>query len=287
MTVLFELLVSVTGVTLALVIAASLAIIGRDRLCAFARNYRTRLRAGLPSLVLLGGVLAINGVVRRIGMEVSWMIGWNITYDIYAIEGTFVPFLQSFANPWLTLVFSLTYVYGYVFVLVFPIVAYLALAEARWLRTATLAYSFNYAIGLVCYLFFIAYGPRNLLPDLVEPLLYANWPSSQLLTSEVNTNTNVFPSLHTSLSVTVMLLAYRTRREYPRWVPVAALVGTCVIVSTMYLGIHWATDVAAGTVLGAGSVVLADRIVDGDGRRTWTAAAGRARDGLRTMRNGE
>ncbi|WP_158855522.1 phosphatase PAP2 family protein [Halorhabdus sp. CUG00001] len=285
MTLLLELLASVTGVTLAVVAVASLVVIGRPRLRAFLHQYRTRLRSAVPFLAVLGGVLAVNSIVRQAGMEISWMIGWNITYDIYALEGGFVPFVQSFAHPTVTRLLSLSYIYGYVFLLVFPIVAYLVLADDRWLRTAALAYSLNYVIGLGCYLLFIAYGPRNLLPDLVDPLLYSEWPSSKFLTSKVNTNTNVFPSLHTSLSVTVMFLAYRSRREYPRWVPVAAVVGTSVIVSTMYLGIHWLTDVFAGIGLGIGSVVLAERLVDrGVVKEWWEHVVISVRERLRSLR---
>jgi membrane-associated phospholipid phosphatase len=65
----------------------------------------------------------------------------------------------------------------------------------------------------------------------------------------VNRNVNVFPSLHTSLSVTVAAMAYRTRDHYPLWAPVAAVLAASVVFSTMYLAIHWATDVVGGVVL--------------------------------------
>ncbi|WEL16561.1 MULTISPECIES: phosphatase PAP2 family protein [unclassified Halorhabdus] len=261
MTVPITLLGMVIAVTVVLVSVTTAVVIGWRRFTRLRTDYRSIARNAIPSLALLGGVLAINSVVREVGVEVSWLIGWNITGDIYAIEGNLVPAIQSLAHPWLTTYFSLIYVYGYVFVLVFPLVAYLVLDDMEWFRTAAIAYALNYAIGLCLYLVFIAYGPRNLLPDLTEPLLYTNWPSSQFLVSEVNANTNVFPSLHTSLSVTVIALAYRTRRVYPRWLPIATLVGGSVVISTMYLAIHWGTDVVAGAILGVGCVWLARRIV--------------------------
>ena len=213
--------VLLTGITAAFVI-------GRRQITRLRIEYRSTIRAAVPSLSVLVGVLAVNSVIREVGVELSWLIGWNVTGTIYAIEGDLVPAIQSLAHPWLTTYFSLIYVYGYVFLLVFPLVAYLVLEDMAWFRTAATAYALNYAIGLGLYLVFIAYGPRNLLPDLTEPLLYTNWPSSQFLVSEVNANTNVFPSLHTSLSATVIVLAYRTRRVYPRWLPIATLVGGSV-----------------------------------------------------------
>jgi len=257
MTVPVALLVVVVAVTAALLSVTATAVVGWRRFARLRTEYRSTARAAIPSVAVLAGVLGINSVVREVGVEISWLIGWNITGEIYAIEGNLVPAIQSFAHPWLTTYFSLIYVYGYVFLLTFPLVAYLVLEDMEWFRTTAIAYALNYAIGLVMYLLFIAYGPRNLLPDLTEPLLYTNWPSSQFLVSEVNANTNVFPSLHTSLSVTVIVLAYRTRRVYPRWLPIATLVGGSVVVSTMYLAIHWGLDVLAGIGLGVGSVWLA------------------------------
>jgi membrane-associated phospholipid phosphatase len=149
------------------------------------------------------------------------------------------------------------YIFGYVFLLTFPLLAYLLHADERPLRTLLFAYVVNYGVGLVCYVLFVTYGPRNFMPELVDSLLYTAWPEAQLLTSRVNRNTNVFPSLHASLSVTVALIAVRFREVYPRWLPVAAFCAAAISVSTMYLGIHWLTDVVAGVALGGFSVWVA------------------------------
>ncbi len=260
--VLVDVLLNVVTVVMVLLVATALPVIGYAPLAELSQHVRPRIRRAVPYLGVLAATLLVNSVTRRIGPEVSWIIGWEITGFIYGIEGTFVPQLQSLAPPWLVTYFSLSYVYGYVYLLVFPLLAYLAIDDQEPFRKTVVAYTFNYAIGLVCYLLFIAYGPRNLLPNLVDPLLYVNWPRSQILTSEVNVNTNVFPSLHTSLSATVAILAYRTRDLYPWWLAASILVAVSVILSTMVLGIHWATDVVAGLGLAWLSVRLADRIED-------------------------
>jgi membrane-associated phospholipid phosphatase len=220
-----------------------------------------RLRESAPYLGFLGGILVVNKVARDLGPELSWIVGWNVTGLIYRFEGTFVAQVQSVATPWLTAFLSAVYLVGYVFLLTFPFVAYLTHPDRRVLQTTAVAYGLNYGLGLLCYTLFISYGPRNLVPDMVDPLLYGTYPQAQLVTSRVNVNTNVFPSLHTSLSVTAALLAWRTRDTFPRWTVVAVPLAACVAVSTMYLGIHWATDVLAGLLLGGGSLLLADRVV--------------------------
>lgn len=245
-------LVVVVGV---LVGTAALLIVGPGRLRETRYALAERLRQTAVPLAGLGAVLLVNGVVRDAGVDLSWLVGINITGNIYAIEGAFVAAVQSLSTPALTGAFSVIYVYGYVFLLVFPLVAYLAADDPTPLRTTAAAYALNYVVGLVCYVVFIAYGPRNFIPELVEPLLYTNWPEAQLLTSRVNHNTNVFPSLHSSLSLTVLGLAVLWRDLYPRWLYVAGPLAVAVSVSTMYLGIHWAVDVVAGAALGVGSVV--------------------------------
>lgn len=256
---LFEILSEVVIVESVLLPLALLFVVGPTRLWSSLSDLRSRFREAVPVLVVFGIVMGINSVARDTGNNLSWMIGVNITSHIHAIEGQFVAHLQSMATPMLTGYFSYIYVFGYTFLLVFPLLAYFFHTEIRPLYEIVTAYILNYSIGLVCYIAFIAYGPRNLIPELVEPLLYINWPHSQLLTSEVNTNTNVFPSLHTSLSVTVALFSYRFRNVYSRWMPIAWILAVSVAISTMYLGIHWLTDVVVGIVLAFISVALGIR----------------------------
>ncbi|MCH7660453.1 MAG: inositol phosphorylceramide synthase [Euryarchaeota archaeon] len=240
-------LLSVVAVVSLLLVIGTVVCIDRTQLRELRADLRPRLRLAAPAIGLLGLVLVLNSLTRRTAQQLSWLIGFEITGQIYRIEGTFVAWLQTFQTTELTIYFSAIYIYGYVFLLIFPLLAYLALSEQRTLHELTIAYTANYGIGLVCYLFFVAYGPRNL--DVAEQLMYNVYPSSRLLTSAVNTNTNVFPSLHTSLSVTALLFAWRTRETYPRWLAIAGVTATSVVISTMYLGIHWATDVVAGVGL--------------------------------------
>lgn len=251
---LLELAASIVVIVGGALLLATLTIVGRRRLARLRTQFRARMQTIAPYLLLLGFVLAINALTRKFTPEVSWLIGWNITTAIFNIEGSFVAWLQAAVPAWMTGFFAFMYIYGYVFLLVFPLVAYFALAELRFLRETCLAYTLNYGIGLVCYITFVAYGPRNLMPDMVESLLYVHWPGSHLLTSQVNTRTNVFPSLHSSLSLTVLFLAYRTRDRYPAWFVVASVVSLSITASTMVLGIHWLLDVVAGGALAFAAV---------------------------------
>ncbi|TYT60924.1 phosphatase PAP2 family protein [Natrialba swarupiae] len=259
---LLGVVIELAFVVVAMLATATLVFVGPRRLSAAIRDFRWRFRVCLLSVVALVTVLAIRwstvDVVMRLERRV---LGTNITPILFEIEQAVFPenpviVLQSFQSPELTSFFVFVYIYGYAFLLLFPFIAYFALEDAEELRTLILAFTANYAIGLVCYVFFIAYGPRNFDPLLFEGLLYDAFPQSRMLTNQVNQSTNVFPSLHTSLSMTVFFLAVLTRRKYPVWVPISGVLAISVVVSTMYLGIHWFSDVVAGTILAVVSVYV-------------------------------
>ena len=70
---------------------------------------------------------------------------------------------------------------------------------------------------------------------------------------------NCFPSMHTSVAFAVMLLALREKGPIFKW-GMTAYAGA-IILSTLYLDIHWTIDVLAGLAFGYGVVKLADVIM--------------------------
>ncbi|EMA34103.1 phosphatase PAP2 family protein [Halobiforma nitratireducens] len=257
-----EILGRVAVVIVFLLPISVVALVGRDRLSALRREWRDRLRVSWPIVTVLIAVLLLNRVMRWSARRITDRVGIHMTETFYGLEGEFILVFQSLEAPAVTTYFTLIYVYGYTFMLLFPVVAYFALSDTRPFRRLLAAYALNYAIGLVFYLVVIALGPRNVMPDVLgQTMLYDTSPEYQHLTREVNRATNVFPSLHTSLSATVAVFAYWTRDEYPRWAPVAVVLALSVWISTMYLGLHWAIDVLAGLVLAGVCVGLSQLLV--------------------------
>lgn len=256
---LFELLLRLVIVVVSMICLTGILVLDRSHLAHTRREFRERARIALPFLGLLGVVLLFNAQFRVVVREISWVIGINITPQIHRLEGRTIIHIQSLFGEQFSLFFTYVYVYGYVFLLVFPLLAYFLLPRLDTFKSLTLAYSLNYAIGLVLYAIFLAYGPRNMISPDVSQFFH---PQFQLLTTEINENTNVFPSLHTSLSATVMFFAWQTREKFPWWLLIASFFGLSIIISTMYLGIHWVVDVIGGLVLAWVSYWLANRAIE-------------------------
>ncbi|OAQ53148.1 phosphoesterase PA-phosphatase-like protein [Natrinema mahii] len=265
----FVVLLTVLVVCIGLV-ATCVACLDRTMLGRTMADYDRRFVEIVPYL----GVTALFFVAKRAThghtLRISESLDWDLTAEIYAVEGEFVAWLQAITPQHTLEFFSAMYMFGFPYLLVTAPILYFLLSSQRYFKELLVSYLLNYVIGALFYTLFIVYGPRNHLSS-VDGLMYSFYPQTQDMTAAVSANTNVFPSLHTSLTVVVVLLAWRSRRAYPRWFPIASFVGACVVFSTMYLGIHWLIDVVAGVVLGVGAVFAAERIVDraeGDGDRT-------------------
>lgn len=254
------LMASILLIDTALVAGVLFLIAGKERVFKSVWELPARLRTTAPYLVLVVGVLLVNKFARDFGQEISWELNFHITSWIHGIEGSFVARIQGLENGVFTTVFSFSYIYLYIFILVIPFVLYFTLTDMNHIRKLSVAFFLNYAIGVTCYILFISYGPRNF--GEAQALMYDFYPSTQVLTSEVNTNTNVFPSLHSSLSCTVAFMSWKTRDVYPKFFYVATPVAASIIFATMYLGIHWLVDVLAGLFLAVLSVYVAERWVE-------------------------
>lgn len=220
-----------------------------------------RLSDLAPYLVLAGVFFVIRRFTQGPSQQLSREIGIEITEPIYRVEGLVVAHLQNATPEALIPVFSGFYMFGFAFLLVAPIVVYLFTPALRPLKELLVAYILNYAAGAIFYTIFVAVGPRIYVTEHVDGLMYQFYPQTADVTSVVSENTDVFPSLHTSLSVIVLLFAWQTRHLQPRWFQITAVVSTGIVLATMILGIHWAIDVAAGIILAFGCVFLARRIV--------------------------
>lgn len=209
---LAELLTQVAVVIAVLLVGFVPLCIGRRRLRATRREWRDRMRESAPVASVVLVVLLANRFTRQHLPDLSWAIDWNLTPTFYAIEGEAIIWFQQFASPTVTQYFSFVYIYGYVFILIFPVIAYFALSDTRPLRELLSAYALNYLLGLFLYLLVIAYGPRNIMPGQENTCSTTTAPSTRRVNWRPATVTTAIRELRrTCLQITV-----RSRSPFAR-----------------------------------------------------------------------
>lgn len=222
-------------------------------------------------------VIAVNYLYLTWGIDAqftAWVVdrrGADFAELIHqGIEGDAVARLQA-AVAWP----PLTWLLGYAYVVVFPCLVLVAMmvfdhSRDRYGLALVLAgYLLNYVLALPFYVLvpvretFVYYQQSGLGEPAARLLLDDISPVVMEVYRGMSGVDNCFPSLHTSLSVTMALVAWHGGRRLGWLMTVCA---GAVVLSTVYLGVHWLTDVAAGLVAGAAAYGLARLVA-----RRWRA----------------
>lgn len=185
----------------------------------------------------------------------------DFTPFVARLDGRFVAFVQrTFYHPWLT------FAAGYAYVVVFPVLIIASAGIYSYLKRTKLVFAicyalmFNYLLAIPFYLFFPvnevwAFDPqvKFLLPDV--------FPSFETEYRPLSGLDNCFPSLHTSISVSMALIALKSDNVF--WRRFAVLATASIVFAVFYLGIHWLFDMCGGILLGYFSAATALRLNEG------------------------
>lgn len=207
-------------------------------------------------LVLMGCIMVWNNVELMI--EEKWITISDFSPSFYNIEGDFVATVQkTFYHPMVTQVTTFFYVIVFTSVFFTTAIIYAYQKDNKTLHNLLVAIFLNYLIAVPFYLFFpvnevwsVKENVRFLIPDV-----FTTFESTYRNMSGIN---NCFPSLHTSLSVTVFLVALQQNNRILKWI--TGITTGIIIFSIFYLGIHWLIDSIGGILLACSAVHLAKRI---------------------------
>jgi membrane-associated phospholipid phosphatase len=174
-------------------------------------------------------------------------LGYDMTPWIHRIEGDAMAWLQGFGPYPFVAFMTFAYIILLPVVMSGPLVLAAAEGQRRNVQALVVGLVGNYVVAIPFYIFFPvkemwAGNPHhvNLLMDGVSPVIMEAYRANSALD-------NCFPSLHTSLALTAAIIA--SSWERPRVVWALWISSILVVFSTLYLGVHWACDMAAGVVL--------------------------------------
>ncbi|MFK7696534.1 phosphatase PAP2 family protein [Paenibacillus sp. HJGM_3] len=204
-------------------------------------------------------VLFFNKIEQSVERNMDYHA--DFTPSVFKLEGQFVSMFQKlFENSFLTHVLSYYYVVVFTALMVGSMFLYLLHKNKKLFYALCYAIILNYMIAIPFYLFFPVTEVHAFNPN-VRFLMLDVFPSFETEYRPLSGLDNCFPSLHTSLSVTLAILARRSGNLFwKRFVPISAVI---IIFSIFYLGIHWLTDMTGGLVLGLFASKLALRLSEG------------------------
>ncbi|WGI16653.1 phosphatase PAP2 family protein [Methanonatronarchaeum sp. AMET-Sl] len=218
-----------------------------------------KYKAYITALIL---VFLLNTIQNRLLSDLGQYIGFDLTPVIYGLEGGLVSVFQFIMTPFLTGYMFFTYVFIYIFLIVFSIAFYIYCDSLREVKATVLAYLINYMVALPFFLFLPVYESWMVLEGVAPLLFSVNLPANDFIIW-VNGVNNCMPSLHTSISITVAVIAtqaYYRNKVYGSWMVVSWIFAISILISTMYLGVHWILDIVAGTLLGITAGLIGYRV---------------------------
>lgn len=225
----------------------------------FARHVE-RMRGALPAVIVLSVTTLAAGLQGGFERQVHAALGWDFTPWVYAIEGNAAErFQDALRAPWLDYLLVAVYTVGAFSLYFVPFFILVGLGRGRNAMRIAGTMACIWAVGIVFYFLFpvnevwlTAGAPYNYTHTV--NILFERVPSAATSDAYMLAVNNNFPSLHVALTVGVATALWLGGE---RWLAVpATLVAFGVTVATVYLGIHWFVDVAAGLVLATGSAWL-------------------------------
>lgn len=256
--VLFE---SMSSLTIYTIVAVAVLLVfgtGRQPFVAtwlflkslvMSRNY-------LLFLVALSAILLLNKY--EVHLEEWLHAPYDLTPVLTGWEGDWMLWVQTtFHSDLMTGFTSMFYLVVFQSVMIASVGIYTFYNMRKLYYAFCVALLLNYFIAVPFYLFVPVNEVWHALPQ-VQFLMLDTYPAFESEYRALSGLNNCFPSLHTSISVTMAMLA--TRSGIRRWAVFTWIHAAIIIFSIFYLGIHWFTDMLAGIVLASFAVTVGLRV---------------------------
>jgi len=214
----------------------------------------------LLHIIALISILMINKF--ELWLEKQMVTPADFTPHIYRFEGDVVYWIQQiFEHEWLTVFLGFFYVVIFTALIAVSIGIYTHSKQFHLFYAFIYAIMINYLLAIPFYLLLPVNEVWYHIPDKVQFLMLDFFPTFEQEYRPLSGLDNCLPSLHTSVSVTIALIALRSNLRLWRWT--ASISAAMIIFSIFYMGIHWVVDMFAGVLLGVFAATVSLRAVEG------------------------
>lgn len=219
------------------------------------------LKKHLLPLSIIGIVVIIHMLeVNLIDTIVTNWVGYDYANTIQSIEGNIVFWFSQHWTPALLYFFAIMYIAVYPFTLWFAPTYFLLLDQKKAIKSLAYGLLIIYLIALPFYLFmpitnvYKFYGAESALNTAI--------PSVENFFYSTTTSNNCLPSLHTAMTIIVAYSISLTGNKKFTYFGYFCMI--CVIISVMYLSIHWIMDVISGALLAIGAIFILKKFMKVD-----------------------
>ncbi|WP_078427215.1 phosphatase PAP2 family protein [Alkalihalobacterium alkalinitrilicum] len=191
------------------------------------------------------------------------LFGWKLYINplLNSIPFNDGMWLRQFATPIMDRFFVYIYIHGFVFCLFGLALYYLLTGQPRKILLAMFAGHFLQYVLILPFHFWVdghqVWWIQNQWfgYQFTDPIA-----GYRTITDPVIPSLNhVFPSMHTSIATVTILLAWRESSRPIKYF--FTILNSGIIISTVYLGIHWVIDIFGGIIFGYLTLKLADKIM--------------------------
>jgi membrane-associated phospholipid phosphatase len=226
------------------------------------RQIVENLHLTAPYLIVVGLMMLVMRFENIFDMTITAALGWDFTPWVYSIEGNVVERIQTaFRSPFLDVTMEFIYITVYALFYISAFIFFALRGDVEMIKKFTFTWVIIYAVALPFYIFFpvnevwVTSGQYDCGYDYGEVVgvVTSATGSSRSCTSEegivraISSINQCLPSLHNAFAWSVPMILWRS--GWLKTGSIAAVISSLVTFSTIYLGIHWITDIVLGIVL--------------------------------------
>jgi len=238
------------SINLVLLILGILFFIPKENLKIKKSEFFKIIKNQLPYILIIIGVLAFHLI--EVNIVDPRLTGNDYTNNLRNFEGDLVYWFSQHWTPVLVYFFVIMYIAVYPFILWFLPLYFLFTNNKKAMKTFVYGLFLVYIIALPFYLFlpitnvFTYYNIKSALESTI--------PSVENFFYLTTTQNNCLPSLHTALTILISYSVSLTGNKKLTFF--SYFITITIIISVIYLSIHWITDVVTGVILSLGVITI-------------------------------
>ena len=209
-------------------------------------------------IAIIFGVVAFHLIeVRFIDPIITNWVGYDYANTLEGFEDGIVHSFSQNWTPFLVYFFVIIYIGIYPFTLWFSPLYFTLSENKRALKSLAYGLLLIYIFALPFYLFmpitnvYTFFGSESALESVI--------PSVEGFFYSTTTQNNCLPSLHTAMTILIAYTIGLTGNKRMAYFAYFVMIG--VIISVIYLSIHWLTDVATGGLLSLAVIFILHRYI--------------------------